>query len=123
MRYPTIVHYMLEDGACVAVVTGLPCCTAHGETPEEALRAAPAAQEGRLEVVPDGERPIPEPSRPVTAQHDDDPVQRRVPDRRGAERDASQAQHDGGGMTGAWPVGHDGGRDGAAGGHTMGQTT
>ena len=65
MRYPTIVYHTPEDGGCCAVVRDLPRCTAHGATPEEALRAAPAAQEGWLEVVPDRRWPIPEPSRRV----------------------------------------------------------
>ncbi len=61
--YPIVVYYTPEDGGFFAVVPDLPGCTAHGETPEEALREAQIAQEGWLEVVRDRGWPIPEPSR------------------------------------------------------------
>lgn len=60
--YPIIVYYTPEDGGFFAVVPDLPGCTAHGETPEEALREARVAQEGWLEVVRERGWPIPEPS-------------------------------------------------------------
>ncbi len=61
--YPTIVYYTEEDGGYFAVVPDLPGCTAHGETPEEALREAQIAQELWLEAVQERGWPIPEPSR------------------------------------------------------------
>ena len=61
--YPIVVYYTEEDGGYFAVVPDLPGCTAHGETPEEALREAQIAQEGWIEVVRDRGWPIPEPSR------------------------------------------------------------
>ncbi|MDQ3695279.1 MAG: type II toxin-antitoxin system HicB family antitoxin [Chloroflexota bacterium] len=61
--YPTIVYYTEEDGGYFAVVPDLPGCTAHGETPEEALREAQIAQELWLEAVRDRGWPVPEPSR------------------------------------------------------------
>ena len=44
--YPIVVYHTPEDGGYFATVPDLAGCTAHGETPEEALRAAPAALEG-----------------------------------------------------------------------------
>ena len=63
MYYPIVVYHTPEDGGFFAVVPDLPGCTAHGETPEEALREARIAQEGWLEVVRERGWPIPEPSR------------------------------------------------------------
>ena len=60
--YPTIVYFTEEDGGFFAVVPGLPGCTAHGETPEEALREAQTAQELWLEAARERGWPIPEPS-------------------------------------------------------------
>lgn len=45
MPYPVVVYHTGEDGGCFSVVPDLPGCTAHGETPEEALREAQTAQE------------------------------------------------------------------------------
>ena len=44
--YPIVVYHTPEDGGYFATVPDLPGCTAHGETPEEALREALVAQEG-----------------------------------------------------------------------------
>ena len=49
--YPIVVYHTDEDGGFFAVVPDLPGCTAHGETPEEALREARIAQELLLEGV------------------------------------------------------------------------
>ena len=63
MFYPTVVSYTEEDGGFFAVVPDLPGCTAHGETPEEALREARIAQELWLEGVRERGWTVPEPSR------------------------------------------------------------
>ena len=61
--YPIVVYYTEEDGGFFAVVPDLPGCTAHGETPEEALREARIAQELWLEGVQERGWTVPEPSR------------------------------------------------------------
>jgi predicted RNase H-like HicB family nuclease len=60
--YPIVVYYTEEDGAFFAAVPDLPGCTAHGETPEEALREARIAQELWLEGVRERGWTVPEPS-------------------------------------------------------------
>ncbi len=64
MCFPITVYYAEEDGGYFSVVPDLPGCTAHGETPEEALREAQTAQQLWLEAARDRGWPIPEPSRP-----------------------------------------------------------
>lgn len=61
--YPIVIYYTEEDGGYFAVVPDLPGCTAHGETPEEALREARIAQELWLEGARTRGWPVPEPSR------------------------------------------------------------
>jgi predicted RNase H-like HicB family nuclease len=63
MMYPIVVYSTEDDGEFFAVVPDLPGCTAHGETPEEALREARVAQELWLEGVKDRGWIVPEPSR------------------------------------------------------------
>lgn len=63
MFYPVVVYYTEEDGGYFSVVPDLPGCTAHGETPEEALREAQTAQELWLDEARDLSWPVPEPSR------------------------------------------------------------
>ena len=43
-RYPIVVAWSEEDRVWVADVTDLKYCTAHGDTPEEALREAVIAR-------------------------------------------------------------------------------
>lgn len=62
--YPVVVFFTEEDGEFFAVVPDLPGCTAHGETPEEALREARIAQELWLEGARERGWTVPEPSRP-----------------------------------------------------------
>ncbi len=62
--YPIIVYYTPEDSGFFSVVPDLPGCTAHGETPEEALREAIIAQDLWVEAARDRGWPIPEPSQP-----------------------------------------------------------
>jgi antitoxin HicB len=62
--YPIVVYHTEEDGGFFAVVVpDLPGCTAHGETPEKALREARIAQELLLEGVRECGWTVPEPSR------------------------------------------------------------
>jgi len=63
MFYPVVVYYTAEDGGYFSVVPDLPGCTAHGETPEEALREAQTAQELWLDEARDLGWPVLEPSR------------------------------------------------------------
>ncbi len=51
--YPIIVYYTPEDSGFFSVVPDLPGCTAHGETPEEALREAIIAQDLWVEAARD----------------------------------------------------------------------
>lgn len=60
--YPIIVYYTPEDGGYLARVPALPGCTAHGETPDEAVRDALVAQELWVEAAIAHGRPLPEPS-------------------------------------------------------------
>ncbi|MCD6029040.1 MAG: hypothetical protein K0S78_1214 [Thermomicrobiales bacterium] len=61
--YPIVVYHTEVDGGFFAVVPDVPGCTAHGETPEEALREARIAQELLLEGVRECGWTVPEPSR------------------------------------------------------------
>jgi predicted RNase H-like HicB family nuclease len=62
-EYPILVYYTEEDGGYFAVVPDLPGCSAHGETPEEAVREAQVAQRLWLEVAREIGKPIPAPTR------------------------------------------------------------
>ncbi len=61
--------FWFEDDACwVANVPDLKACSAHGDTPEEALAEVQIAMQGWLEVAKDMGFPIPEPTyRPAFA--------------------------------------------------------
>jgi predicted RNase H-like HicB family nuclease len=61
--FPIVGYHTEEDGGFFVVVPDLPGCTAHGETPEEALREARIAQELWLESVRERRWTVPEPSR------------------------------------------------------------
>jgi predicted RNase H-like HicB family nuclease len=68
-RYPVDVFWSDEDRAYVADVPDLAACSAFGETPEEALREARAAQALWLESARAHGDPIPEPTlRPESAR-------------------------------------------------------
>lgn len=60
--YPTIVASTVGDGGSFARVPALPGCTAHGETPDEAVREALIAQELWVEAATERGLPLPEPS-------------------------------------------------------------
>lgn len=59
--YHINVFYSEEDEAYIADIPDLKYCSAHGETPEEALREVLIAKEGVLAVMKEAGLPIPEP--------------------------------------------------------------
>ena len=67
--YHINIFYSEEDEAYIADIPDLKYCSAHGETPEEALREVLIAKEACLEVMREEGVPIPEPKyRPVIYQ-------------------------------------------------------
>lgn len=62
MDYPIVIFRTPNDGLDVADVPDLPGCSAHGETPEEALREIQVAMELWLDVAREVVLAIPEPS-------------------------------------------------------------
>ncbi len=57
------------NGLWVADIPDLPGCSAHGETPEEALREVQLAKQGWLEVAQEVGKAVPSPSyRPAIYQ-------------------------------------------------------
>lgn len=69
MNYPVVIFWSDEDEAYIADTPDLRYCSAHGETPEDALREVQIAQELWLEVARDDGRPLPEPRfRPALQQ-------------------------------------------------------
>lgn len=67
--YHINVFYSKEDEAYIADIPDLKYCSAHGETPEEALREVLIAKEGVLAVMREEGLPIPEPRyRPIIYQ-------------------------------------------------------
>ncbi|MBL8117937.1 MAG: type II toxin-antitoxin system HicB family antitoxin [Anaerolineae bacterium] len=59
--YHINIFYSEEDEAYIADIPDLKYCSAHGETPEEALREVLLAKEGWLASARDSGKPIPEP--------------------------------------------------------------
>ena len=59
--YAIVVFYSKEDEAWIADIPDLKYCSAHGKTPEEALREVLVAKELSLEVMQEKGFPIPEP--------------------------------------------------------------
>ena len=65
-RYHINIFWAADDDCWIADVPDLKYCSAHGDTPEEALAEVQEAMEGWLEVAKDHGLPIPEPRyRPV----------------------------------------------------------
>jgi predicted RNase H-like HicB family nuclease len=61
-RYHTYLFWSDEDGCWIADVPDLTCCSAHGPTPEAALREVEVAVEAWLEAqAAEGRRPAPAP--------------------------------------------------------------
>ena len=59
-RYAIIVFWSDEDGVWIADAPDLKSCSAHGDTPEEAMRELSVAMELWLEVAREHGMPIPE---------------------------------------------------------------
>jgi predicted RNase H-like HicB family nuclease len=60
-RYHINLFYSEEDEAWIADIPDLKYCSAHGESPEAALREVLIAQTAVLEVMKEEGLPIPEP--------------------------------------------------------------
>lgn len=59
--YHINIFYSEEDEAYIADIPDLKYCSAHGETPEEALREVLVARAAWLEAARDNGREIPKP--------------------------------------------------------------
>jgi predicted RNase H-like HicB family nuclease len=59
--YHINIFWSNEDGAYVADIPDLACCSALGSTPEEALAELAIARAAWLEAARDGGKPIPSP--------------------------------------------------------------
>ena len=59
--YKYEIYWSQEDDVFVAEVPELPGCTAHGDTPEDALASAQQAIELWIETVKEFGDPIPQP--------------------------------------------------------------
>jgi predicted RNase H-like HicB family nuclease len=65
--YHINIFYSIEDEAYIADIPDLKYCSAHGDTPEEALAEVLIAKEAWLEAARSNGRPVPEPRyRPAT---------------------------------------------------------
>ncbi len=60
-RYAIVVFWSDEDGVWVADAPDLKSCSAHGETPEEAVAALQVAMSAWLDVAREQGMPVPEP--------------------------------------------------------------
>lgn len=60
-KYHIEVFWSDEDGVWIANVPDLRFCSAHGDTPNEAVASVQEAMEGWLEVAREDGLPIPEP--------------------------------------------------------------
>ena len=64
--YHINIFYSVQDESYIADIPDLQCCSAFGETPEEALKQVEIAKAAWLEAARDSRKPIPEPRyRPV----------------------------------------------------------
>jgi len=63
-RYPIVVAWSEEDRVWMADVPDLKYCTAHGDSPEEALREAVIARRLWLRTAREEGIPLPEPTVP-----------------------------------------------------------
>jgi predicted RNase H-like HicB family nuclease len=66
MDYPVHIFWSEADGGYIADIPDLACCSAFGNTLEEALRQVALAKEAWLDAARAEGRPLPEPRyRPV----------------------------------------------------------
>ncbi len=66
-RYRIELFWSNEDQSWIANIPELKYCSAHGDSPEEALAEVRVAMTGWLEAARKIGAPIPEPARPVPA--------------------------------------------------------
>ncbi|MDP9363736.1 MAG: type II toxin-antitoxin system HicB family antitoxin [Chloroflexota bacterium] len=67
--YPIVIFWSEGNEAYIADVPDLRSCSAHGDTPEEALREVRAALDLRLEAARELGVPLPAPSRVGSILH------------------------------------------------------
>jgi predicted RNase H-like HicB family nuclease len=60
-KYPIIVFWSEEDGTWIANAPDLRYCSAHGATPEQAVRELSTAMQLWIEAVTAAGEPLPEP--------------------------------------------------------------
>lgn len=60
-RYPIVVFWSDEDGVWIADAPDLKSCSAHGDSPAEAVAELQVAMRAWLEVARENGMPIPEP--------------------------------------------------------------
>ena len=67
--YHINIFYSDEDGGYIADIPDLECCSASGDTPEEALAEVEQAKAAWLEAAREAGKPIPQPRyRPLIYQ-------------------------------------------------------
>jgi predicted RNase H-like HicB family nuclease len=67
--YHINIFYSEEDGGYMADIPDLECCSAFGDTPEQALAEVERAKQAWLEAARDAGKPIPPPRyRPLIYQ-------------------------------------------------------
>lgn len=62
LRYPVLVFWSAEDDAYIADVPDLRFCSAHGATPEEAVREVRIATTAWIDAAREAGHPIPPPT-------------------------------------------------------------
>jgi len=62
-NYPIVIFWSDGDEAYIADLPDLHYCSAHGDTPEEALRELLIAREAWLEMAHEKGLPLPDPAR------------------------------------------------------------
>jgi len=67
-QYPIVVYWSDEDEAWIADVPDLEAFSAHGDTPEEAVREVRVALESLFIAVQEQGLELPEPSAPALAR-------------------------------------------------------
>jgi predicted RNase H-like HicB family nuclease len=60
-KYPIVVFWSDEDECWIADAPDLKYCSAHGDTPEEAVRELATAMAAWIETVTERGEPLPEP--------------------------------------------------------------